>query len=414
MSQNLQSEHRARCYLALRGLVVLGKNPLMAEKMGSLTESLVELLEENDSDMVRMTILLLRYLLLDNGAPIPTPIALQLAEALLPLFDCDDSQVQLSSMCVFQEMLDLLMQEGRKALKSHVCQSLLPLYFHCHDENQLVAEASREMLHSSARFLKRRDLDQVLQVDQTWRFGESLLAEDRSRAAEHLRRALRYLQSPQEPLREAAIRFMGMAGQHLRGKKEELQLICSALEHLTEDISSVMSDMAYQTLCVLQALQSERYTLFQRLQDQFHRSGWAGAGAAGIPARAVPGDGHEPFARQEAPSVSSCPCAAGWIAEGSEVPLARAPLELLWGCGAAAGQLGRAGGDPEGTGHREALSNWVSEAISSPLAAALLLLELTCKTDPGRSGTNSISVVGNLWGDWCGMQRFRDITRQPI
>ncbi|CAN8175079.1 unnamed protein product [Coccothraustes coccothraustes] len=34
------------------------------------------------------------------------------------------------------------------------------------------------------------------------------LAEDRSRAAEHLRRALRYLQSPQEPLREAAIRFM--------------------------------------------------------------------------------------------------------------------------------------------------------------------------------------------------------------
>ncbi|RLV63541.1 hypothetical protein DV515_00018168, partial [Chloebia gouldiae] len=38
------------------------------------------------------------------------------------------------------------------------------------------------------------------------------LAEDSSRAAEHLRRALPYLQSPQEPLREAAARFMGEPG----------------------------------------------------------------------------------------------------------------------------------------------------------------------------------------------------------
>ncbi|XP_056369510.1 translation initiation factor IF-2-like [Oenanthe melanoleuca] len=38
------------------------------------------------------------------------------------------------------------------------------------------------------------------------------LAEDRSRAAEHLRQALPYLESPQEPLREAAVRFMGEPG----------------------------------------------------------------------------------------------------------------------------------------------------------------------------------------------------------
>ncbi|RLV63745.1 hypothetical protein DV515_00017955 [Chloebia gouldiae] len=35
------------------------------------------------------------------------------------------------------------------------------------------------------------------------------LADDSSRAAEHLHRALLYLESPQEPLREAALRFMG-------------------------------------------------------------------------------------------------------------------------------------------------------------------------------------------------------------
>ncbi|XP_074405041.1 maestro heat-like repeat family member 5 [Zonotrichia albicollis] len=272
MAQNLQSDNMERRHLALRGLVVLGKNPSMAEKMRSLTERLVELLQENDSDMIRMTILLLRYSLLDNGAPIPTPMALQLAEALLPLFDHEDSQVQLSSMCVFQEMLDSLTNDGRKALKSHVHHSLLPLYFHCHDENQIVAQASCVVLHSAARFLKRRYLEQMPEVDQTWRFGKSLLAEDRSRAAEHLRRALLYLRSPQERLREAAVRFMGMAGRHLRGQQQELQLICTALEPLTEDMSGAMSELAIQTLHVLRATASGRCSIFQRLHDRLRRA----------------------------------------------------------------------------------------------------------------------------------------------
>ncbi|CAN8175091.1 unnamed protein product [Coccothraustes coccothraustes] len=209
ISQNLQSEHRARRYLALRGLVVLGKNPMMAEKMGSLTESLMELLEENDSDMVRMTILLLRDLLLDNGALIPTPMALQLAEALLPLFDCGDSQVQQLSMTVFQTLMSAVEEEGKKPLMTQVCQSLLPLLFHCHDENARVAEASRETLLCAVKFMNRRDLKKLVKEDKLWKFSKCLLAEDRSRAAEHLGQALRYLQSPQEPLREAAIRFMG-------------------------------------------------------------------------------------------------------------------------------------------------------------------------------------------------------------
>lgn len=69
----------------------------------------------------------------------------------------------------------------------------------------------------------------------------------------------------------------------------------------------------------------------------------------------MPGDGHDPCPSQEPPSVSSCPGVAGWIAEGSMVLLDWAPLELLWGCSAAAGQVGLAGGDPEGTGHWEAM-----------------------------------------------------------
>ncbi|KAM3654357.1 uncharacterized protein VK521_016930 [Ammospiza maritima maritima] len=132
--------------------------------------------------------------------------------------------------------------------------------------------ASRETLLGVAEFLKRRDLERLVKRQNLWKFSECLLAEDRSRAAEHLRRAMPYLESPQESLREAAIRFMGMAGRRLRGQQQELQLICTALELLTEDISSAVSDVALETLYGLQALQRERYSLFQRLQDQLRRT----------------------------------------------------------------------------------------------------------------------------------------------
>ncbi|XP_074403980.1 uncharacterized protein LOC141730414 [Zonotrichia albicollis] len=69
------------------------------------------------------------------------------------------------------------------------------------------------------------------------------LAEDRSRAAEHLRRALRYLESPQEPLREAAVRFMGMTGRCLRRQQQELRLIWTALQARRQRASPSCRDL---------------------------------------------------------------------------------------------------------------------------------------------------------------------------
>ncbi|XP_031949814.1 uncharacterized protein LOC116436651, partial [Corvus moneduloides] len=134
MSKNLRSECRERRRLALRGLVVLSKHPSMVRRGQRL-----KLRWKTTATWVGMTVAVLSYLFLYSGAPIPSPIALQLAEALLPLFDNDDSQVRLRSMFVFQEMMALLTAREKKALKSHVRQSLLPLSFHCHDEDWHVA-----------------------------------------------------------------------------------------------------------------------------------------------------------------------------------------------------------------------------------------------------------------------------------
>ncbi|XP_064252627.1 uncharacterized protein LOC135284810 [Passer domesticus] len=205
--------------------------------MGTLSPSLLELLGDADGELVGMTLSVFTNLLKSKDMLVSSTTAPKLAEALLLLFDHDNSHVQLLSLDLFFKVMDLVVEEGKKPLKSVVCQSLPALFFHCHDENQLVAEASREMLHCAAGFLNRRDLKELVETEKLLTFVEVLLAEDTSRAAEQLRRALRYLESPQEPLREAAIRFMGMAGRHLRGQPGELQLLTEALQALRRDDS---------------------------------------------------------------------------------------------------------------------------------------------------------------------------------
>ncbi|XP_077029194.1 olfactory receptor 14A16-like [Agelaius phoeniceus] len=136
--------------------------------MWSLTEGLVELLQ------VRVTTMLLDYLFLDNGARIPSPLALQLAKVFLPLFDNGDSQVQQLSMTVFQTLMSAVEEEGKTPLMTQVCQSLLPLLFHCHDEKLQVAETSRETLLCAVKFLERKDLEKTVEKEKLSKFAELL------------------------------------------------------------------------------------------------------------------------------------------------------------------------------------------------------------------------------------------------
>ncbi|KAL9822831.1 uncharacterized protein GJ701_016139 [Geothlypis trichas] len=122
----------------------------------------------------------------------------------------------------------------------------------CHLWVSAALQASRETLLSAVSFLKRKDLKQLLQTDQMWRFAECLLAEDRSRAAEHLRLALPYLQSAQEPLREAAVRFM-------------------AFQDMTDDTSPAVSCLALQALYILLAVQSIPSSRLQKMRDRLRR-----------------------------------------------------------------------------------------------------------------------------------------------
>ncbi|XP_032920537.1 maestro heat-like repeat-containing protein family member 6 [Catharus ustulatus] len=274
ISRRLQSKSKEKRRLALRGLVVLSKDPLLAEGIRSLTQSLMGLLQDADGEVVALILSVFLNELQDRATLISSPTALQLAEVLRPLFDHDNSHVSLLSIRLFRAVIELVMDKGKKPLKKHVSQSLLPLFFHCHDQNWHVAEASRETLLCAAKFLKMRRLKQLVKKEQLWKFAECLPAEDRNRVAEHLRQALPYLQSPQEPLREVAIRFIGIAGRYLRRRQEETWLIYKALQDVTDDISPVISSLALQTLQLLRAAQRAPYSSgFRRCKTTSRRVG---------------------------------------------------------------------------------------------------------------------------------------------
>ncbi|XP_027526139.1 maestro heat-like repeat-containing protein family member 6, partial [Neopelma chrysocephalum] len=238
-SRHLQSECKERRRLALRGLVVLSQDPVMADSMRSLTQSLLDILGDADGELVWMALSVFINEVQDRDIRISTPTALQLAEMLQPLFGNDNIHVQLLSISLFQKVMELGVEGGKQPLKTHVIQSLLPLFFYWHDENQHVAEASGEVLIRALRFLKRRDLEQLVKKKQPWRFGQRLLEKDKRRVAEYLRQALPYLESPQEPVREAAVKFIGIAGRYLKGQKVELQIVIDVIESMTHDSAAI-------------------------------------------------------------------------------------------------------------------------------------------------------------------------------
>ncbi|XP_027487941.1 maestro heat-like repeat-containing protein family member 6 [Corapipo altera] len=244
LARHLQSQCPERRRLALRGLLVLSVEPSMAKGICSLSEHLLELLRDGDGELVAMTLSLFRNALQDgDNSDGFSSTAPRLAEALRPVFDNDNSHVQLLSIRLFREVMELLAEEGTEPWEMQVRQSLVPLYFRWHDENQRVAEAARETLLWAASFLQRKDLEQLLKTEQPFRFCDCLMEKDMSQRGEHLHQALPYLQSPQEPLREAAVRFMGVAGWHMREQPQDLWPILKALTAMSEDDCPSVSTM---------------------------------------------------------------------------------------------------------------------------------------------------------------------------
>ncbi|XP_068766431.1 maestro heat-like repeat-containing protein family member 7 [Struthio camelus] len=205
-----QSESLEMRRLAFRGLVALLNRPKMKRRMQSLLPDSMEWLQDACREVRVGSLMLLRNILSYLEQKGSNPIVLQLAEKLLPRFDDEDSRVRELSMLLFKDLLEIVVGKNKRNLKQHAQRSLVPLFLHMSDKVQRVAQASQEALVSAAQFLKWEELKQLARRAETWKIGECVLLRDRSRAEQHLRQSLPYLENPDASLREAAVRFIAL------------------------------------------------------------------------------------------------------------------------------------------------------------------------------------------------------------
>nr|XP_021150236.1 uncharacterized protein LOC110362641 isoform X3 [Columba livia] len=161
-----------------------------------------------------------------------SPIAVWLARFVLPFFDDEQSQMRESSISPFRDLMKMVVENHKREMKNIAQEGLLPLFFHMSDQTWSVAKASGEALLAAADLLKRKQLQHQARTQQTWRIGECLLKQDRSRAQEFLNRSLLYLKNAQASLREEAMRFI-------------------ALQALEKDSEPSICSLAAQTIVIL-------------------------------------------------------------------------------------------------------------------------------------------------------------------
>ncbi|XP_038027419.1 maestro heat-like repeat-containing protein family member 7 isoform X1 [Anas platyrhynchos] len=281
LHSHLRSQSSVLRRMAVTSLVTLSTRPKLAVTLQDLLPEVMQQLQDANSDINMQAMTVLRNTLRLADGQVAGPIALQLPDRLLPLFDNESSCMRELSILLCKDAMEVAEGTHKMEMKKQVHRTVLPLFFHLHDQNQHVAEASREALLGAAKLLKWKQLRNLLETAQPQRIGECLLVGHSSRVDDYLSQSLQYLRSPQEPLQEAAIRFIGLAGQHLVDGREEKLKIIEALRSMEGNSSPSVSSLVTETILVLRtsstfSLQALRYRLRRvwERRPRVPRAGW--------------------------------------------------------------------------------------------------------------------------------------------
>ncbi|KAM6296878.1 uncharacterized protein O3Q21_015508 [Podargus strigoides] len=240
---------QAEVFLFLDVLIRLSGRAGPARNMQVLQTYSKEVLQGNNKEMRMKALLVFPHVMSHLGVMEASPIAVQLAKKLLPLFDEGPSLLRELSIRLFIDLLEAVVGRDKKRMKKVVRRALLPLFLHLSDQSDSVAQASGEALLAAAELLKWKPLTYLAQTEETWRTGECLLVQDRSRAGAFCLQSLPYLKDAQATLREAAVRFIGLAARDQ--SEEQLRGIIRALEPLKEDSDATVRVLAAQTISTL-------------------------------------------------------------------------------------------------------------------------------------------------------------------
>ncbi|CAM4688241.1 unnamed protein product [Lepidochelys olivacea] len=231
-------------------------------RVGKLQHQLpviVEQLHEADRDVISNAITVLRDILAGMDRQSASPVAVRVAEKLLPFFHDESSKLRVLSLTLFKHLLELVRGPSRRKMKEHVLRSLVPLLLLLHDERPNVSQVCWDTLRSALEFLRWSQLSALVQKKELWRGCDCLVACYKERAETFLCQAMAFVENPQAPIREAAIRFLGLTARQLdQQSQEKLEAICNVLKGFQQDSKSSVRCLALQTMLILKACKKHR------------------------------------------------------------------------------------------------------------------------------------------------------------
>ncbi|XP_065450141.1 maestro heat-like repeat-containing protein family member 7 [Chrysemys picta bellii] len=257
LSGQLRDPNTVVCWLALKGLLNLSLCPEKVGKLQHLLPEVLEQLQEIDRDIIAEAITVLKNILAGMDRQSASRAAVQVAEKLLPFIDDVSSRLRVLSITLFKHLLELVRGLDRRRMKEPVLQNLVPLLLLVHDERPKVSQVCWNTLSSAAEFLKWHQLGGFIQRKDTWQSCDCLLTRYKGRANNFLCQTMAFLENPQTPLRQAAIRFIGLAARQLdQRSQDKLDAICNDLKGLQQDSNSSVQSLASQTIFILEAFKN--------------------------------------------------------------------------------------------------------------------------------------------------------------
>ncbi|XP_053824418.1 uncharacterized protein LOC128802193 isoform X2 [Vidua chalybeata] len=250
--------------LVLRALETLSESAETAKKMKGLLPEMLKFLGHWSWDISVMALDTFHNLLGQLKKKEASSMAVNVAQRLWFLFDAKEDCVRERSISLFGELLGKTAWRDKKAMRRNSWKALVQLVLHMSDQVPSVAEASKKAVLAVAELLNWKELKHLAQAEQMWKMGECLLAKDSSRADQFVRDGKPYLLNPQAPIREAALRFIGLAARHLTEQSEDtLTAVLLGLRTMKagERDPSIRS-LADQTSLILKALKDRQKSGF--------------------------------------------------------------------------------------------------------------------------------------------------------
>ncbi|XP_016067062.1 PREDICTED: maestro heat-like repeat-containing protein family member 2A [Miniopterus natalensis] len=208
-----------------------------------------------DGEIVAETLRVLKCLAQHLTWQKSSSFLVQITFTLRAFFEVESEHLRLMAFEIYGTILAKVKRRRLVfPLKHQVLNLLILLVLHLEDRNAGVVEACRPTLRRMATILGWWRLKAIFAQKDVWTILRALLEQEAGKALWFLRQSVALFKSPQAPIRQAAVWFVGQIIQTLdMDEGNEIQEAYTALRSMTADPEAEVSCLTKQTLYVLEA-----------------------------------------------------------------------------------------------------------------------------------------------------------------